>query len=152
MITLGIDPGEKTGLAAYDSDKRELVWWHLGYPWDSPNLAFPRPHLVCVETPRIYPGGKTVNPNDIITLALTAGELIRWAKAFGVPVNTVHPQAWKGQIPKPKRAADPYIVQGRVQTRAQCKHWPEGTLAPSLAHNVYDAMGIAMHAAGHEIR
>jgi hypothetical protein len=151
VIVLGIDPGENTGLAVYDSTTKKVLWWHLGFPWVQ-NLAFPGPDSVCLEIPRIYPGGGTKNPGDIITLALTAGELRRWAKQLGKAVKEVNPQEWKGQLPKPAKASDPYIVANRIKARATCGEWPDAILAPSMAHNVYDAIGIAMHGAGHSIK
>lgn len=102
--------------------------------------------LLVIEVPRVYPGGKTRNPQALIKLALKAGINIGLAAGMGIASEQVEPAAWKGQTKKP-------IQNKRDMARldsAERKIWAKATkgLAASKKHNVTDAVGIGLWAVG----
>ncbi len=109
-------------------------------------LAFGSVALLVVEKPKIYPGTPHVDANDLIDLAAVVGALL-----VAIPadeVRTPHPQEWKGQIPKPKRSTDPYIVEERNREKLTPEEVEriEYPRAKGLRHNVTDAVGIGLWA------
>ena len=96
------------------------------------------------ETPQVYQpghhGGKRIDPGDLLQLQGVVGAL---SMAFD-GLETVLPYAWKGQLPKEVCARR---ILGRLS--------PDETAvldtcecAPSLRHNVMDAVGIMLDAVG----
>lgn len=142
-MLLAIDPGVSAGWAIYFGDM--LVACGLGdQPAPAPREGFVE---VIVEHPVIYPGGKTRNPNDIVKLAVGAGEWRRF-KAGGKPVRYVEPRAWKGTIDGDtcnkrtlERLKDDELQVYEDAVRTQ-------RIAPSKRHNVLDAIGIGLFAIG----
>lgn len=164
MRVIGIDPGLKhVGVAVVDARTQELLVARLV---DLTDLNT-RTASGCVQAAlrvrdAIGPGdfikaylekmvhyapgahadpNKNVNPNDLIALAYLTG-VIMFPLSQHSPV-LVTPQKWKGQVPKP-------VMQRRLE-----KRWPEECKAVSagygkLAHNVFDAMGIALYGAKKE--
>jgi hypothetical protein len=95
------------------------------------------------ETPQVYQpghhGGKRIDPGDLLQLQGVVGAL---SMAFD-GLETVQPYQWKGQLPKE-------VCAGRIMARLS----PEEAAvlaacqcAPSLKHNVMDAVGIMLDAA-----
>lgn len=96
-----------------------------------------------IESPKIYPGGRTKNPNDVLKVARNAGE---WAGKFlceGIPVEYVEPAQWKGgQTPKD-------IQHARDWAKLSCEEQEivnaAGKGMPvSKRHNMLDAISIGL--------
>lgn len=140
-----IDPGASAGYAYYQN----CVLFRCGLFKGVEQLIHPLegccPPVLLIERPRVYPGARQAVPvNDIITLAVTAGEysgafqaLTKWAK-----VEWVAPNEWKGTIPKD-------LHHKRVQaalTPAELKIITEAEkgIAPKERHNMWDAIGLGL--------
>ena len=96
------------------------------------------------ETPQVYQpghhGGKRIDPGDLLQLQGVVGAL---SMAFD-GLETVQPYQWKGQLPKE-------VCVGRVRARLSPEELAilDGCgCAPSLQHNVADAVGILLDALG----
>lgn len=98
------------------------------------------PIALVVEWPRIYMPGKSKGNNaDLLYLTCVAGALAAW---HGEQVRAVHPDAWKGQVPKT-------VMAGRIRMRLQPDEVARiRPCAASLEHNVLDAIGIGLWAVG----
>lgn len=114
---LAIDPGSHTGWA-YGSTSEGLLACGLGDGWRS--VPYPVGGRAVLEYPQIRPG--TPRPNDIVTLAFTAGAIAARLEDRGWPVEKVFPVRWKGTIDKKRH--HPRIVgallphESRVLSRA----------------------------------
>ncbi len=155
MKWLGVDPGTQGNAAwAIVDDATQVLGISrpaviaagLGAYWEAGRSDV---FVQCaVEVPRIYPGGKTKNPNDLITLALYSGAVEFYLSLVrGFQVKRVFPQDWKGQLPKE-------VTIARIQKRfPEAKRTVDALDLPATsAHNVYDAIGIALHIAGHSLK
>lgn len=99
-----IDPGQHSGFAIYSlttglvacgtGDPRKSLR-HVVTTADSENVI----DDAWVEYPVIYPRSPA-RPNDIIKLAVNAGEWGGLYRSLGVAVHYVEPATWKGQIDK----------------------------------------------------
>lgn len=104
------------------------------------------PTDVVIEAPREYQARPGVRADALILLALLCGELkgalvARWSAR----VEYVTAPEWKRGIPKPERAADPYIVERRCRrilsaAEAGCVTAPAG----AGSWDVWDAVGIGL--------
>ena len=93
---------------------------------------------VIIERPRIYTKMKG-DPADILNL-LEVGATLQGM--LGRPVEWVEPHAWKGSL-----NAD--AMTERIKSRLTPEeHKRVEPCAASLMHNVYDAVGIGLHALG----
>ena len=140
-MLLAIDPGENTGWALFFESN--LLACGLG---SVPDDAVPtEPFNAVIEHPMIYPGGRNRgDPNDIVKLAVKAGEIAGCLKCSGASVRYVKPYEWKGQTPKHISAA---------RTRGKLSDAERGILAavdcaPGKMHNILDAVGIGLFALG----
>ena len=105
----------------------------------------------------IYPRGQTKNPNDVVELALNAGE---WGGLYRqwADVEYVFPFQWKGSVPKSihhtrvlaklseaeRAVADQAISRGRSGVSKSL-----ATPVPaSKRHNVLDAIGLGLFRVG----
>ncbi len=89
-----MDPGASTGWALYENGvlaecgacvPGARTWTHID---------------ACVaEKPQVYPRDN-VDPNNLITLAVSLGIVLGPLVLAGVPVVYVLPRDWKGQLPK----------------------------------------------------
>ncbi len=106
---LAIDPGYSCGWAVASADGKILDCGAC------PHDRFVVPAGVtvgCIEKPCVYPKGRA-RPNDLITLAYTAGQLAERVRAAtrvagdaaGVVLETFLPRQWKGTIEKEKHHA-----------------------------------------------
>lgn len=146
ITTLSIDPGTRsTGWATwYDDNTLEAAGCG---PFDSA-LIFARAmrgvHLV-LEVPHAVRGD--ARADNIITLAFAAGRL---AGAHGGHQSHLRPEEWKRQLPKPKRASDPYIVWERckaelAENERERIEWPG---SKRDRWDVADAIGLGLVALG----
>lgn len=111
---------------------------------------------VVIEWPKIYRAGRggAADPNDLIELAAAA---IAVACAFpNARHERMHARDWKGTLPKPETAADPYLVEDRVWERLSPVErvvWGRDVepLAPTPRLEVTDAVGIGLHSLGRGI-
>ena len=113
-VVIGIDPGNCSGLA-FGLDKR-LVWARAASPESEKAIEMGFAHIArlgaggaearaTVEIPKVYPqrarrkGTRpAVNPDNLITLAITAGRWIERVTQTGTPHLRVEPRAWKGTL------------------------------------------------------
>lgn len=102
----------------------------------------PRSHvdLLAVEFPQVYAGAKAIgDPRDLLTLAAIDGAI---TIQCGREVLRYFPREWKGQV-------DPDVLIERVKDRLDPAELARVELpAAHLAHNVWDAVGIGLKAAG----
>lgn len=144
-MLLAIDPGQTSGWALFTSARR-LLACGLNDPtkcrWHVPT-AFSK---VVIERPRIYPGGRTKNPNDVLSVAINAGE---WGGRYafqGCEIEYVEPSKWKGQTKKEIQHARDWAKLGAEEqdiVTAAGKGMPA-----SKRHNMLDACGIGLWAVG----
>jgi hypothetical protein len=133
---VSIDPGsEHAGYAIWTN--KLLGWCGLVDTWGS---HIQGSKCVC-ELPRIYPGGKTKRPNDIIILAISAGRLTQpWDKK---DVSWVPPRTWKGQV-------EDDILYDRIRgfldpLELDTANRACANLSKSVSHNVWDAIGLGLY-------
>ncbi len=156
---LAIDPGLRhCGVAVSDNgrlvacglvaspDKRGrdgVAWAAMAKAvrgWAAEHGPFER---VRSETPQVYLPGhqkKRVDPADLLQLQGVVGAL---CMAFDT-VETIQPYAWKGQLPKD-------VCLYRIMSRLDDTELPVfGVVAcaPSLRHNIADAVGILLDCLG----
>lgn len=135
---MAVDPGVTTGWAYFHPTGKLSSAGHarhklfLGCGFDDEDLE------LIVEIPRVYPYGGKGDPNDLIDLAVKAGEVrgrFSWQRSV-----EVYPRTWKGTAPK-------HIHQQRI-IKALAKE--ELTLLPKtprsrkLDHNMIDAVGLGL--------
>jgi len=140
-----IDPGKVAGWAQYTGKKLTACgifsdWkypqvWHRGFD-----------QYLVLEVPRIYPYRSKGNPNDIVDLAITAGEIRGHFRAAGCHIIEVWPATWKGQVPKEihharvlKQLADDELRLLDVEARKFSKTNPNG-----YDHNMLDAVALGL--------
>ncbi len=100
MRCLAIDPGASSGWALYEN--RLLVACGACRPhevWHAALGATIRVDRVYLEKPQVYPRDD-VDPNTLITLAVSAGIAVGPFVAAGARLDVVLPRQWKGQLPK----------------------------------------------------
>jgi hypothetical protein len=150
-VVVGIDPGARhCGWCILFPGSLE---WTLscGLSADRPRAASHAEEVVqelrgrdvaalVVERPQVYVGRKQVgDPNDLIQLAFVGGTF-----AALVPhrhLFTPRPAQWKGQVPKDIHHARLAKRMGSTwpAIEASARRWGK------LAHNVYDAVGLALY-------
>lgn len=103
-----------------------------------------------IERPVIYPHGKTPNPNSIVLLAVTVGELAGVLTANGVSVRYVEPRAWKGTLDKDTccRRAWSRLRPGNEQSVAALFRPESSGKVKGGKDHVLDAIGIGLWAGG----
>jgi hypothetical protein len=113
--------------------------------WLAPR-AKDTPLVCCVEMPQVYAHGKGEgDPNDLIPLAAVDGALLT-ALPWSATV-TYRPRVWKGTI-------DPDILTARLCSTAPGallypdEHTHTDKVCTSLAHNMWDAVGIGLYYLG----
>jgi Holliday junction resolvasome RuvABC endonuclease subunit len=94
---------------------------------------------IAIEYPQVYPqrSNQKGDPNDLIKLGSCVGAI---AMALShVKVSLYLPHEWKGNLPKE-------IVTLRVKKRLTTAEYENISMpAKSLAHNVFEAVGIGLH-------
>ncbi len=90
---------------------------------------------IAIEVPQVYrmsPG----DPNDLIALASVVGAITH---SFDAPVSMYLPAAWKKQAKKE-------VVKRWIEKALSPEELARIEMKPkSLAHNVFDAVGIGLH-------
>lgn len=150
---LAIDPGKKLCGWAFFAGWRRLELsacglsapdWVISELHDTFGGARLDDYGLIAELPRTYDGrARKGDANDLIAVAFAAGLVIGDSKQ--TKYVTVSPSDWKGNVPKPKRASDPYIIEERCRAILRPRELavvPD--LARSKAHNVWDAVGIGL--------
>lgn len=161
MTLVSVDPGLRhAGVAAFEKGalvyaaliknterkaRGPQAWWamaeevattrHAGSP------IFLIPDVYVVEVPQVYRFGKSKgDPDDLIQLAGVGGAI--GARLQALEAHGYYPRQWKGQVPKDVMAAriESYLNAAELSAIAKC--------APSLRHNVLDAIGIGLYHLG----
>jgi hypothetical protein len=151
-MLLAIDPGSDTGWGLFASGK--LIACGLGDPRDNALVRDALIEAIIVEKPRINRGGKA-KPNDMITLALKAGQ---WSGVYATAKCTfVEPWQWKGTLSKGIANAriwarldgdETGVVDKAVRTGG-----PKGrAMAAGKIHNMIDGIGLGLHALGRGLK
>lgn len=160
MRTIAIDPGLRNCGVAIGENGQLIACALVSNPdkksrnaaaWSAMALAVKAwadnhgPFAVAVsETPMQYlPGhlkGKRVDPDDLLQLQGVVGAL---SMAFP-GLKTIQPYQWKRQLPKD-------VCFTRIKSRLspeESAHLSDCKCAPSLLHNVGDAIGIYLDSVG----
>ena len=148
-MLLAIDPGAESGWAIFDSCRRLASCGlydgdrHVTRPVVDPGSR------ALIESPRLRPRGEK-NPNAILTLARNAGE---WGGRYEhCEVEYLAPNDWKGSLRKETSHARVWAKldeKERGVVDAYFRGAPgRNGLAPSLRHNVLDAIGLGLHGVG----
>lgn len=96
-----------------------------------------------VEMPKIYPAASQKgDQNDLLNLAGVSAALLTGIDAW--PKRHVYPRDWKGTLDADDFIAE-HIMPRTTPTERQRIEFPS---AASLAHNVWDAVGIGLFACG----
>lgn len=109
--------------------------------------------VLVLERPQVYARKLETDPADLVTLALIGGAIagnLRSGEGCGeLRVVTYLPAEHKGQVPKPEKSTDPYIIAERAKKRLSPAELARvESCAPSLAHNVWDAIWLGLHHQG----
>ena len=135
---LSVDPGvNHIGWARHEGGK--LTHCDLSQTWV--DLVYTSEDIIVIEKPQVYaPKHWKGDPNDLINVAIVAGEIGGYYGGHDYDVHYVLPATWKGQTPKEvtKNQIDKELDMDemKVLKQALMKH-PKG-----LRHNIYDAVGI----------
>jgi hypothetical protein len=98
------------------------------------------PFHLGIEIPQIYQSNRQKGrQSDLVKLAIVAGECMRAACDAGCRTIITHqPAEWKGQV-------DPDVMIKRIQSKLSSEELECVTLpAKSVAHNVWDGIGIGL--------
>jgi hypothetical protein len=154
-MLLAIDPGEDAGWALFSlaSDGYRVIACGLGDPRMSDTVRVSELTKIVIERPCIYPDGRQkARPNDVVTLAVRAGEWGGLFRQWG-EVSYVQPWQWKGTTNKSISSSRTWSrlseAERSVVERAVRGGGKRGKpIAPSKVHNMMDGIGIGLHAAG----
>jgi len=137
---IAIDPGLWSGWALFHRGKLHVAGV---LSEDEITRAPPMPEwspaIALIEVPVIYPIGKSKgDPNDLIKLAITVGDLRGFYRRHGLRVGFVKPRRWKGTVPKEIHGER---VVGKLEA-------DERAILPTLPktkrHNMIDAIGLGL--------
>lgn len=141
----GIDPGVKACGVALFVDGELLSVEHTNtLPSNAALASLVKADIhVVVEKPQVYRTLKG-DPNDLVDVAVAGGEMLgrilQAVDAKDAVVERIVPAVWKKQLPKT-------VVRDRVErllSAEEQKVLMRCRLAPSLMHNVVDAVGIGL--------
>ena len=109
-----------------------------------------RKATILIEVPIAYPGQKSkADPNDLFRTAIRVGEFRQKYRSRGFEIEEIYPNAWKGNIPKPEKASEPYVVTDRVIDRLdekelQLLYASKSARATKIDWNLIDAVGMGL--------
>jgi hypothetical protein len=131
---------------AYAVAQRALDYGRI-YAREGIRIVIEWPQPFAKQRPRI---------EDLILLGGAAGAIAAALHCthWEAPVEHVQPSKWKGQIPKPTRTADSYLIEGRVcailePCEAECVELPRSVKAQ---WDVWDAIGLGLVSTGRAYR
>lgn len=139
-MLLAIDPGTIHGWALYDGGRLVACGVRNG----SISELVTR---VVIEVPTIYPGGRTKNPNNVLSVAVAAGEWGGLARARGLTPEYVTPSEWKGgNVPKKIQDARDEIKLSPAEATVFCD--AAQRMVKGDREHMRDAIGIGLKALG----
>lgn len=103
-----------------------------------------RAELVIVERMRVYPGARAENPNDLLDVCAAASSIASiLVQSQACRIESLFAFTWKGNVPKK-------IMTNRIKERLTTDEMLAVDLScgRTLAHNVFDAIGIGLWKAG----
>jgi hypothetical protein len=105
-------------------------------------VLFPGADSLVIEIPRVYPGARQeVPPNDLVRLALRAGEVKGLYRSISVETHELFPRDWKGGLDKD---TSHYRVLA-VLTEQERALVEAAKLPKTKKHNMLDAIGVGLH-------
>jgi hypothetical protein len=145
-----IDPGLRhAGKAIFEDGKllrAELIrnpltegrgpaaWHDISWAfWKQTPFPVPADMLVC-EMPRVYPGVRAEDPNDLLDLAGVLGAVV---SSFPGIVRMYFPSDWKGQVPKK-------TMTERIRGFVKPEEWRRIADDGAKTHNTLDAVGLGL--------
>lgn len=146
---IAIDPGKRcSGVAMFDSDgklvrafltNRAQIKGPRNIDWmlSVGEFQIELQEDVIIEMPKVYPGAAKTNLNDLLDLAAVVGAHSMRADLRRALVKLVHPQDWKGQVPKE-------IMNARVLGKLTKAEQATIEGAGAKTHNILDAIGIGL--------
>jgi hypothetical protein len=105
---------------------------------------------VLFEIPIAYPGPKSkTDPNDLIRTGIRVGEFKQKFRVRGFTIEECYPNEWKGNIPKPEKASEPYVITDRVlekldEGELKLLYESKSARATKLDYNLSDATGMGL--------
>lgn len=142
MIIAGIDPGKHKCAVAW-ANRGEIRHVYLCSEYCEPGY---KRTLICVdelwcEVPRVYPGVRAQDPNDLIQVAIGLGRAVECF--YAKKRVDVYPREWKGTIKKE-------VMTARIKKILTASGEIKVLDAKGLEndHNCLDACGIALYALG----
>lgn len=105
---------------------------------------------VLLELPRAYPGKKSkTDPNDLIRTGIRLGEFRYQYGSRGFETEEIAANEWKGNIPKPEKASEPYVITERVlekldEEELQLLYECKSARAVKLDWNLIDAVAMGL--------
>lgn len=149
---LCIDPGAVTGYALYF--KGRLVCCGYGL-FDKvvdmdllQGVSDYREVTVLFEHPISYSGPRSKSdPNKLFVNVARMGELRYKYRTLGCRIEQAYPVQWKGNIPKPEKAEDEYVIETRLLAllspeEKKLIYRSNSARARRLDHNMIDAGGM----------
>lgn len=152
-MLVSIDPGVcDCGVALWENNELTAAWLARGKFWDETSLIVKETitehvntqaltgGIVVIERPKIYHQSKQKGDQaDIISLAIFVGSVVTRLFSLGLQPIFYEPHQWKGQTPKA-------ITTSRTQAKLSPEERRRVELpAPSLQHNVWDAVGLGLY-------
>jgi len=137
---IAIDPGKWSGWALFFHGKLQAAGvLSEATILDKPPMVEWAPAVAVIEIPRAYPLGKGKgDPQDLIKLAILAGDLRGFYRRHGLHTELVEPRRWKGTVPKD--------IHGERVLGALAPD--EAAILPTLPkskrHNMVDAIGLGL--------
>lgn len=138
---LAIDPGAHPGWCVLNTDFT-IKACGIGEAPEGPRLNGAYEYVLC-ERPTIYPYSK-VDPRNIITLAISAGDLTGLWRRKGSEIRWVEPRTWKGSIDKKSHHAAIIRALSPADQAAVSKCAAK-VRSDKYLEDMMDAVGLAMY-------
>lgn len=146
---LAIDPGATSGWARFHGEVLDDAGKFDFVAVEGIDFSLPQSNLYCggqlvIEIPRVYPRSGKGDPNDIIELAMKAGEIRGYYRHLGMKVREVYPRTWKGTVPKDVHGARVLAALTDIERSLLEKVKVTKTNANGYNHNELDAVGLGL--------